>query len=167
MHGTRKSVSVPPHSVTVHGCLVSVRSFESFPEEPLALGAAGDVLAARRVARAFLANAPPGLASSTLAVLILAGACLHADSLALGEPGIRELASVLRDLVSDQPPPRPMLASRNQFSAYAAAELRLLTPSSQSDLIGQLLWLVLPEGGRSGETASNPKTDINAHNAPK
>jgi hypothetical protein len=60
-----------------------------------------------------------------------------------------------------------MLSSRIQFSAYAAAELRMLTPECQSDLIGQLLWLVLPEGARAGETAANPKTDINAHYAPK
>ena len=146
---------------------MSVRSFECFPDEPLALGAAGDVLAARRVAREFLANAPPGLANSTLAVLVLAGACLHAASLALGEPSILDLASVLRDLIPDQAPLRPMFASRIQFSTYAAAELRTLTPESQTDLIGQLLWLVLPEGGRTGEPAANPKTDINAHNAPK
>jgi hypothetical protein len=138
--------------------LVSVRSFEYFTDEPLALGAAGDVLAARRVAREFLANAPQGLANSALAALILAGACLHADSLSPGEPSIRELASVLRDLVSDQVPLRPMLTSRIQFSAYAAAELRLLTPESQSDLIGQLLWLVLPDDGRSGgKRASSEK----------
>jgi hypothetical protein len=147
--------------------LVSVRSFESFPDEPLALGAAGDVLAARRVAREFLVNAPPGLANSTLAALVLAGACLHAASLALGEPSILDLASVLRDLIPDQAPLRPMFASRIQFSTYAAAELRMLTPASQSDLVGQLLWLVLPEAGRAGETAANTKTDINAHNAPK
>ncbi len=146
---------------------MSVRSFESFPDEPLALGAAGDVLAARRVAREFLANAPPGLANSTLAVLVLAGACLHAASLALGEPSILDLASVLRDLIPDQVPLRPMFTSRIQFSTYAAAELRMLTPESQSDLVGQLLWLVLPEAGRAGETAANTKTDINAHNAPK
>jgi hypothetical protein len=146
---------------------VSVRSFECFSDEPLALGAAGDVLAARRVAREFLATAPPGLANSTLAVLVLAGACLHAASLALGEPSILDLASVLRDLVSDQAPVRPMLTSRIQFSTYAATELRMLTPASQSDLIGQLLWLVLPEGGRAGERATNPKTDIKAHDAPK
>jgi len=151
----------------VHGCLVSVRSFECFPDEPLALGAAGDVLAARRVAREFLANAPPGLANSTLAVLVLAGACLHAASLALGEPSILDLASVLRDLVSDQVPLRPMLTSRIQFSTYAAAELRMLTPASQSDLVGQLLWLVLPEAGRAGEPAATPKNDRNAHDAPK
>lgn len=146
---------------------MSVRSFECFPDEPLALGAAGDVLAARRVAREFLANAPPGLTNSTLAVLVLAGACLHAASLALGEPSILDLASVLRDLIPDQAPLRPMLTSRIQFSTYAAAELRMLTPASQSDLVGQLLWLVLPEAGRAGETATNPKTDINAHDAPK
>ena len=133
----------------------------------MALGAAGDVLAARRVAREFLANAPPGLTNSTLAVLVLAGACLHAASLALGEPSILDLASVLRDLIPDQAPLRPMLTSRIQFSTYAAAELRMLTPASQSDLVGQLLWLVLPEAGRAGETATNPKTDINAHDAPK
>jgi len=150
-----------------HGCLVSVRSFECFPDDPLALGAAGDVLAARRLAREFLANAPPGLANSTLAVLVLAGACLHAASLALGEPSILDLASVLRDLIPDQTPLRPMFASRIQFSTYAAAELRLLTPESQADLIGQLLWLVLPESGRVGETATNTKRDINAHDAPK
>jgi hypothetical protein len=143
--------------------LVSVRSFECFPDEPLALGAAGDVLAARRVAREFLANAPQSLASSTLAVLILAGACLHADSLALGEPGVWELAAVLRDLVSDQASLRPMLTSRIQFSAYAAAELRLLTPESQSSLVGQLLWLVLPEAVRAGETRPDAKTSTNAH----
>ena len=133
----------------------------------MALGAAGDVLAARRVAREFLANAPQGLANSTLAALILAGACLHAASLALGEPSIFDLASVLRDLIPDQAPLRPMLTSRIQFSAYAAAELRLLTPESQSDLVGQLLALVLPEDGRSGGKRANPKNDINAHDAPK
>lgn len=133
----------------------------------MALGAAGDVLAARRVAREFLANAPPGLANSTLAVLVLAGACLHAASLALGEPSILDLVSVLRDLISDQAPHRPMFASRIQFSTYAAAELRMLTPASQSDLVGQLLWLVLPEAGRAGETAANTKIEINAHDAPK
>lgn len=102
-----------------------------------------------------------------MAVLVLAGACLHAASLALGEPSILDLASVLRDLIPDQAPLRPMLTSRIQFSTYAAAELRMLTPASQSDLVGQLLWLVLPEAGRAGETATNPKTDINAHDAPK
>jgi hypothetical protein len=115
----------------------------------LALGAAGDVLAARRVAREFLANAPQGLANSTLAALVLAGACLHAASLALGEPSILHLASVLRDLAPDQTPLRPMLTSRIQFSTYAAAELRMLTLESQSDLIGQLLGLVLPSAGRA------------------
>jgi hypothetical protein len=147
--------------------LVSVRSFECFSDKPLALGAAGDVLAARRVAREFLANAPQGLANPTLAVLILAGACLHAASLALGEPSILDLASVLRDLVSDQAALRPMLTSRIQFSTYAAAELQVLAPESQSALIGQLLWLVLPEAGRAGETGADSKTHINAHDAPK
>ncbi len=90
---------------------MSVRSFECFPDDPLALVAVGDVLAARRVAREFLANATP--------------------------------------------------------PAYAAAELQMLTPASQSDLIGQLLWLVLPGGARAGEAAANTKTDINAHDAPK
>jgi hypothetical protein len=151
----------------MHGCSVSDCSFERFPDEPLALGAAGDVLAARRVAREFLANAPQGLANSTLAALVLAGACLHAASLVLGEPGVRELAFVLRDLVSDQAPLRPMHSSRIQFSAYAAAELRLLTPQCQSDLVGQLLRLVMPEDRLTGETRTNTKTDINAHNAPK
>jgi len=146
---------------------VSVRSFECFSDEALALGAAGDVLAARRVAREFLANAPQGFANSTLAVLVLAGACLHAASLALGEPSLLDLACVLRDLVSDPPPSRPMLSSRIQFSAYAAAELRMLTPECQSDLIGQLLWLVLPEDGRAGETTANTKTDIKAQHALK
>ena len=60
-----------------------------------------------------------------------------------------------------------MFASRIQFSTYAAAELRMLTPASQSDLVGQLLWLVLPQAGRAGEAAPNPKIDINAHDAPK
>ena len=146
---------------------MSVRSFECFHDEPLALGAAGDVLAARRLAREFLSQGPPGLANSTLAALILAGACLHAASLALGEPSILDLASVLRDLIPDQTPLRPMFASRIQFATYAAAELRLLTPASQSDLIGQLLWLVLPEDGRVGETAANTETDIKAHDALK
>ena len=146
---------------------MSVRSFECFPDEPLALGAAGDVLAARRVAREFLANAPQGLANSTLAALILAGACLHADSLTLGEPGVRELASVLRDLVSDQAPLRPMHTSRIQFSAYAAAELRMLSPESQADLVSQLLWLVLAEDRPTGETRTDTRTDINAHDALK
>jgi hypothetical protein len=147
--------------------LVSVRFFECFSDEPLALGAAGDVLAARRLSREFLANAPPGLANVTLAVLVLTGACLHAASLALGEPSILDLASVLRDLVSDQAPLRPMITSRIQFSAYAAAELRMLTPESQTDLIGQLLWLVLPRAGRGGEAGEEAKTVVNAHDAPK
>jgi hypothetical protein len=147
--------------------LVSVRSFECFPDEPLALGAAGDVLAARRVAREFLAGAPQGLANSTLAVLILAGACLHTASLALGEPSIHDLVSVLKDLIPDQSPLRPMLTSRIQFSTYAAAELRMLTPESQSELISQLLWLVLPDAGQARETPANTKTDRNAHDAPK
>jgi hypothetical protein len=163
----RVRAAPPPHPITVHGCLVSVRSFECFSDEPLALGAAGDVLAARRLAREFLAHAPPGLANSTLAVLILAGACLHAASLALGEPSILDLVSVLRDLVSDPAPVRPMITSRIQFSTYAAAELRMLTPASQADLIGQLLWLVLPPAGRGGEEGADAKTIINAHDAPK
>lgn len=146
---------------------MSVRSFECFHDEPLALGAAGDVLAARRLAREFLSQGPPGLANSTLAVLILAGACLHAASLALGEPSILDLASVLRDLMPDQAPLRPMLTSRIQFSTYAVAELRMLTPSSQSALIGQLLMLVMPEAARAGDSGGSTKTDINAHDARK
>jgi hypothetical protein len=146
---------------------VSVRSFECFPDESLPLGAVGDVLAARRLARDFLSKAPPGLANSTLAVLILAGACLHAASLALGEPSILDLVSVLKDLIPDQSPLRPMLTSRIQFSTYAAAELRMLTPESQSELISQLLWLVLPDAGQARETLANPKISLNAHDAPK
>jgi hypothetical protein len=126
----------------------------------LALGAAGDVLAARRVAREFLANAPQSLASSTLAAMILAAACLHADSLALGEPAARDVASVLRDLAPDQAPLCPMLTSCIQFSAYAATELRMLTPELQSGLIGQLLRLVLPEDGPTGETRTAIKNGI-------
>lgn len=99
--------------------------------------------------------------------MILAGACLHAASLALGEPSILDLVSVLKDLIPDQSPLRPMLTSRIQFSTYAAAELRMLTPESQSELISQLLWLVLPDAGQARETLANPKISLNAHDAPK
>jgi hypothetical protein len=136
---------------------VSDRLFECSLDDPLPLGATGDVLAARRVARGLLAEAPGDLATSTLAAMILTGACLHAGALALGDADIRDLVAVLRDLTPGPMPRCPMAASRVQFSAYAAAELRMLTPELQGELVGQLLRQVLCARKTAATPAPTPK----------
>jgi hypothetical protein len=147
-HGERPTHLSPRGPVTTpingYGSVVPDRSFEFLPDEPLAIGASGDVLAARNTARGLLARTGGGPPAASLATLVLTAALLHADTLGAGSPSARDVGSVLRGLVDQTPTSRPMASSRVQFAAYAAAELGVLPPGGQADLVNRLLGLLDP-----------------------
>ena len=145
MVSVRQCVAAPPpHPVNGRGFVVPDHSVDSLADAALALGASGDLLAARRVARIFLAREQAGANPHPLATLVLTAALVHADSM-VASPAVGDVVDVLRGLVADPTVGRTMATSRSQFAAYAAAELNELPREAREYLIDKLLSLV---GGR-------------------
>jgi len=125
--------------------IVSGSSFDTPPEGPLLSAAVGDVLAARRAARALLADAAAP-ADASLAILFLTATLVHCAVLGGGEARRREVADYLQGVLDAGTPGPGMLRSPMQFLRYAGAEVAALLPQPQCKLIAHLLSLVSQDG---------------------
>jgi hypothetical protein len=105
----------------------------------LALGAAGDVIAARRLARAFLASGRAAPQDTTLALLVLTAACLDVHARSGEEINPRAVAAYLRRMASEKPPAASLAESPMQFARYAAAEFRSRPVSRRTALVAYLV----------------------------
>lgn len=125
--------------------IVSGRSFDSPPEGLLLSGAVGDVLAARRAARALLAGSAAE-ADGGLATLFLTASLLHCAIHGGGEARRVDVADYLGGVLDSGTPGPGMLRSPLQFLRYAGAEVEALLPQPRCRLTAHLLSLVSDSG---------------------
>lgn len=125
--------------------IVPGRSFDSLPEGPLLSGAVGDILAARRAARALLAGCADE-ADGALATLFLTASLLHCAIHGGGEARRGDVADYLRCVLDSGTPGPGMLRSPVQFLRYAGAEVEALLPQPRCRLTAHLLSLVSNPG---------------------
>lgn len=111
----RVRAAPPPHPVTVHGCLVSHRAFESFPGD--------DVLAARTCAQLLLVGSQASAGDLSQARLLLTAAFLHINARIGPDPTVADLQGLLVSLGAGAGARDALSASPIQFVRYAAAEL--------------------------------------------
>ena len=94
----------------------------------LPLGAAGDVLAARAVARALLqgSHQPSADPHGVLAAVVLTALCLHAAQVSQGDVYITDLLDFVRRLACGPDLRGDLRKSPVQFARFAGAELEAL-----------------------------------------
>jgi len=121
------------------------RSFEVYRDEPLLPGAAGDVSAARLVARQILwagGRLVVAVPDPSLATLMLTATCLHCVSERGDDAWRRDLVVSLTALLNAGLDGPSLSRSPMQFVRYAASELQALTPDLRIQLLEALIQLV-------------------------
>ena len=118
----------------------------SLSDRLLAIGAVGDVLAARRTARALLAGRGGEFADLSLAILTLASACVHVLDQSEGELHRSDLAAFLQEQRQAGALEPSLTRHASQFVRYAAAEFHAQAPSGRAELLdGLIALLATPE----------------------
>jgi hypothetical protein len=116
--------------------LLSERSFENFDDPLLPTGPAGDVVAARVLARELIGSAMgscPDMVDPVLATLVLSAACLHTAAV-VGDVRRTDLVRFLISIMDDGGPGPALFHSPMQFVRYAALELQSL-PSRRRECL--------------------------------
>lgn len=136
------------------------------PDRPLLPGAAGDVIAARYIARRLLwpADGPAAIvAQPGLATLVLTAACLHCTQCSDDEASQTDLAAYLAQLVQQHAVDTAMMRSPLQFVRYAAAELQALPMAPRQSLLRDLLKAV--SRSRPSQATKSPKNGDERENS--
>jgi hypothetical protein len=94
------------------------------------LSSAGDVLAARQLAKRLLEAATAPCETTVMAQLILTAACLHISSPVDADPTLEQLSDCLSGIAVD--PNATLGKSRLQFVQYVALEIAELDPGAVS-----------------------------------
>jgi len=145
---------------------VSPNALKDDPDRPLLPGAAGDVVAARNIARRLLrpANGPAAIvAEPGLATLVLTAACLHCTQCSDEEASQTDLATYLAQLVQQRAIDPAMMRSPLQFVRYAAAELQALPLAPRQSLLRDLLKIVSRQ--RPSQATKSPKSGDERENS--
>ena len=100
--------------------------------DPLFVGHAGDVIAARALALGLLGRLGFAVLPTSLAQLILTAACLHVQGRMEPEPSLEGVVSLLTELAIDNCGKDVFGTSPMQFVQYVAAELRDVTPAARA-----------------------------------
>lgn len=142
------------------------RSFETFAVCCWTIGAAGDVVGARQIARDLLTLSPSPASDSTLATLVLAAVCLQIDARASSGVTPFDVAACLRDLADEEHLGAALAASPMQFVRYAAVELRALSTVDRKTLIDFLIRLMESIWADEDCEQERAKQNDNAHKVP-
>jgi hypothetical protein len=97
----------------------------------LFVGLAGDVIAARELARLLLGGLSATFPPSGLSQLILTAACLHVQGRMAPEPSLEGVVLLLTELAIDPFGRDAFGGSPMQFVQYVAAELKDATPTAR------------------------------------
>jgi hypothetical protein len=98
----------------------------------LFVGLAGDVIAARALARLLLGRLSATITPSGLSQLILTAACLHVQSRMGPEPSLEGVVLLLTELAIDRRGEDVFWTSPMQLVQYVAAELEDVTPAARA-----------------------------------